>query len=115
MKPELPALPESYYRSHKVLGPAMHKLHVSCRHFAELSLVSMDRPLTLGEKFRHRFHFLICSVCRDFEKQMRSFAELVRASFTGRKTEDPSPDFLASVRGKLEVVAKTDAPENSNR
>jgi hypothetical protein len=116
MKPELPPLPKSYYRAHRVLGPGMHKLHLSCSHFADLSLQSMDRPLTLVEKIRYRIHFILCSVCRNFEKQMRSLSALVRSSFAGQKPETPTPEFLSSVREKLESIAThTDAPEDPNR
>ena len=110
MKSDLPPLPESYCRSHKLLGPGLHKLQVSCRHFADLSLQSMDRPLTLGEKFRRRFHFVICSVCRNFEKQVRSLSALVKASFPDQEVRKPDPEFLSSVRAKLESISRDPNP-----
>jgi hypothetical protein len=66
----------------------------------------MDRPLTHGEKFRRRFHFIICSVCRKFEKQMRSLSALVKASFADQEPRKPDPEFLSSVRAKLESISK---------
>lgn len=110
MNPDLPPLPGSYQRSHRLLGPGLHKLHVSCRHFSDLTLQSMDRPLTRGEKFRSRFHFMICSVCRKFEKQMRSLPALVQASFADQEARKPDPEFLTSVRSKLERISKEPNP-----
>jgi predicted anti-sigma-YlaC factor YlaD len=106
MKPALPPPPESYCRSHKLLGSGLHKLHLSCRHFSDLTLQSMDRPLTPAEKFRCRFHFIMCSVCRKFQKQMRSLSMLVRASFADQEPPKPDPGFLASVRARLESISK---------
>lgn len=106
MKSDLPPPPESYCRSHKLLGSGLYRLHLSCSHFADLSLQSMDRPLSLAEKFRHRLHFIICSVCRKFEKQMHSLTALVRASFADQEPQKPNPEFLLSVRAKLESIAK---------
>ncbi len=84
----------------------MHKLHLSCSHIADLTLQSMDRPLTLGEKIRYYFHYFICPVCRKFEKQMRSLTELIRVSFAGQEPQKPNPEFLSSTRAKLESIFK---------
>lgn len=105
MKSILPPPPESYRRSHKLLGPGLHKLHLSCSHAAEINLQSMDRPLTPGEKVRHWIHYIICPVCRKFEKQMCSLSALVRSSFTEQEPPKPDPGFLSSVRAKLEGIA----------
>lgn len=115
MKPDLPPPPAEYCRNHRVLGPGMHKLGISCRHFAELSLGAMDRPLTLREKFRHHFHYLICSICRGFQKQMLSLTALVRMSVATREAEKPDDDFLRAVRQELTRVAgesEQDGPSN---
>lgn len=62
---------------------------------------AMDRPLTRSEKMRYRFHYLICTICRNFEKQIHALPELVRASFAAQEPAKPDPDFLAAVRAKL--------------
>lgn len=104
MKSALPPPPQSYRRSHKLLGPGLHKLHLSCGQIADISLQSMDRPLTFVEKLRHGFHHLICPVCRKFGKQMRSFSVLVKSSLTEQEPRTPDPEFLSSVRAKLESM-----------
>ena len=116
MKPELPPPPADYCRKHRVLGPGMQKLGISCRHFAELSVEAMDRSLTAREKFRHHFHYLICSICRGFQKQMLSLTALVRMSVATREAEQPDPDFLKAVRQELTRVAdeaENGGPSNS--
>jgi hypothetical protein len=80
-------------------------LDLSCAHFSDLTIQAMDRPLTRGERFRHRFHFIACSVCRKFEQQMRSLPALVRTTFAEQEARKPDPEFLVSVRGKLEGIA----------
>lgn len=65
----------------------------------------MDQPLTLRENIRRRFHFLSCSVCRGFQKQMLSLTALVRMSVATREAEQPDPEFLRAVRQELTRVA----------
>lgn len=106
MKPNLPPPPDAYCNSHKRLGPGLHKLGLSCGHFAELSLKAMDRPLTRREKWRYRCHFLVCAICRNFEKQMLSLHALVNASFSSKEPAQPDPAFLDAVRARLNQEAK---------
>jgi hypothetical protein len=79
---------------------------LSCGQFAELALQAMDRPLTRREKLRYRCHFVICAICRNFEKQMRSLPALVRASFAAKEPAKPDPKFLVAVRAKLSQASE---------
>lgn len=98
--------PSPFYRhAHRVIGPCFHRLGLSCRHFADLTLRSMDQRLTPRERIRRRFHFLSCSVCRGFQKQMVSLTALVRLSVATREAEPPDPEFLRTVRQELTRVA----------
>jgi hypothetical protein len=116
MKPNLPPAPESYRRSHKLLGPALNKLHLSCSHFSELTVVSMDRKLTFGERLSQIIHFCVCGMCRKVVKQMQSLRALVRASFAEETTRQPDPEFLNNLRGKLkEISSETDSTGRPNR
>jgi len=105
MNPKLPPPSPFYRRAHRVIGPCFHRLGLSCRHFADLTLRSMDQPLTFRENIRRRFHFLSCSVCRGFQKQMLSLTALVRMSVATREAEQPDPEFLRAVRQELTRVA----------
>lgn len=111
MKSELPPAPESYRRSHKLLGPVLHKLHMSCHHFSELNLLSMDRRLSLKERIPLLLHFCICGMCRKVTKQMKSLRALVRASVMENQLRQPDPDFIARVRGTLvQIASESDSP-----
>jgi hypothetical protein len=115
MNGNLPPPKAFYVRAHRVLGPCFHRLGVSCRHFAELTLRSMDQRLTLRERIRRRLHFFSCSVCRGFQKQMLSLTALVRMSVSAREAEQPDPDFLRAVRSELTRVAgESDQNGSSN-
>ena len=43
---------------------------ISCQEASHIMSESMDRPLTLGERFRLRFHLLFCHLCRALESQL---------------------------------------------
>ena len=105
MNRNLPPPSPFYRRAHRVMGPCFHRLGLSCRHFADLTLRSMDQPLTLRENLRRQLHFLSCSVCRGFQKQMLSLTALVRMSVATREAEPPDADFLRAVRQELTRVA----------
>ncbi len=110
MNPKPPPPKKFYLRAHRVIGPCFHSLGISCRHFAELTLISIDRPLTLREKFRRALHFISCSVCRGFKRQMDSLTALVRSSFANRETPVPEPEFLSSVRNELTRLSAESPP-----
>jgi hypothetical protein len=116
MKTNLPPAPEDYRRSHKLLGPALNKLHLSCGHFSELTVLAMDRRLSFGERFRSFVHFCVCGMCRKVVRQMRSLRALVRASVMQEQSRRPDPEFLATLRDKLkEISSGTDSSGEPNR
>lgn len=115
MKTNLPPAPESYRRSHRLLAPVLNRMHLSCSHFSELTVLSMDRRLSFGERLRHILHFCICGMCRKVVKQMQSIRALVRASIIDGQSSQPDPEFLASLRGKLkEISGEADSSGGSN-
>ncbi len=88
-----------------MLAPVLKLLHMSCNHYSDLTLQSMDRPLDFGEKLRLRLHYLACSMCRDFQKQMNALSALVKSTFASQEPAKPAPAFLETVRGKLTEIA----------
>lgn len=116
MKTNLPPAPQAYRRSHKLLGPGLNKLNLSCSHFSELTVLSMDRRLTLGERISQILHFCVCGMCRKVVKQMQSLRALVRASITEEATRQPDPEFLTNLRVKLkEISNETDSSGGTNK
>ena len=50
---------------------------LSCKKFTQLSSMSMEKPLSLREKFQYRFHFCLCFTCRRFERQIRTLQKVL--------------------------------------
>lgn len=113
MNPDSVPPPRSYRASHKVLGKPMHGLGLSCRHFAELVVESLDRELTRREAMRYRIHASLCAICRGFRDQMQALRVLVRHAVPEQAVPPLDPDFLASTRAKLEAAA-AESPDPSS-
>ncbi|WP_200271849.1 hypothetical protein [Luteolibacter pohnpeiensis] len=64
--------------SHWILGLPLKWLGISCRDFALLASLEMDRKLTRAEKFRMRFHGAICQFCRELPEQFNQLRQLAR-------------------------------------
>lgn len=50
----------------------------NCRQITQLLSEGMDRPLTLTERLRLRFHLLLCSGCANFARQMQVLRNVAR-------------------------------------
>jgi len=55
-----------WYRKLAGVFPALF----SCRRYTELASRSMDEKLGPSEMIFHRFHHIICMVCRRFKRQI---------------------------------------------
>lgn len=66
--------------------PMMKVLGMSCRHFAELCSLRLDRPLGFWEDVRFRCHGLMCHLCRLLPKQLKHLRALVH----GLACDDPA-------------------------
>jgi Putative zinc-finger len=51
---------------------------LTCKQASELLSQSLDRPLTWGERFRLRFHLLICKFCKRFWQQIFELRDAIR-------------------------------------
>lgn len=74
----------------------MVRLIHDCRSNTELSSLSLDRPLTLGEQIKHRAHLLVCQRCRLFLAQQRmiDLAFKVMQSEEFESTSSPNPTIV---------------------
>ncbi len=52
---------------------------MSCQRASVLMSQKMDRPLSRSERISLRFHLLMCSGCRRFDRQMGSLRQLSKA------------------------------------
>ena len=51
---------------------------LTCKQASQLLSQSLDRPLTRGERFRLRFHLLICRFCKRFGQQIVGLCTAIR-------------------------------------
>jgi predicted anti-sigma-YlaC factor YlaD len=56
---------------------------LNCRQATQLMSLAMDRKLGVRQKLGLRFHLMMCSGCRNFNRQMDFLRQGVR-KFTGR-------------------------------
>lgn len=100
------------------MGPLMKMAGLSCRHFAELCSHELDRPLTRGERFRFRFHAMMCRLCRLLPHQFACLGEaLARCHVPESPAEGeakPGATLDAAARERilrsLEAVSEKDGP-----
>jgi len=111
---KLPPPPSDYRKSHEKIGGWLYRRRLSCQHFTELSLVAADRPLGIGEHARRLAHFLVCSVCRKFNKQMKVLRHLVRLYVIGLTKTSPSERFLQQLRDQLATQAANQPSTSKN-
>ncbi|MGB8517549.1 MAG: zf-HC2 domain-containing protein [Gallionella sp.] len=53
-------------------------LFLNCKQNTELLSQSQDRPATAREKWAMRLHLLVCSGCRNFDKQLAFIRKAAR-------------------------------------
>lgn len=51
---------------------------LTCKQASELLSQSLDRPLTLSERFGLRLHLLICKFCKRFWQQIFELRDAIR-------------------------------------
>jgi hypothetical protein len=51
---------------------------LTCKQTSQLLSQSLDRPLTGGERFRLRFHLLLCKLCKRFGQQIVGLRNAIR-------------------------------------
>lgn len=88
-----PPPPRAYRLMQAMMGPMMKHFGLSCRQFAELCSLRMDRPLTFSESLRYRFHAMMCGICRRLPAQFEAICSALH-SCESAETEVPIPDSL---------------------
>lgn len=59
----------------------MIPMMITCKKAAELTCQGMDRPLSLWETLRLRFHVLMCAACKGFQRQNEALHRLFEQRF----------------------------------
>ena len=83
-----------------------------CQQASKLVSDAYERRLALGERLRLRWHLLICSMCRAYERDIRRIESALR-KLHGIPPEDVS--LPEQERQRISKALKTDTPQgNSN-
>ena len=90
---------------HRILGPILYTLGLSCREFTELAARRMDEKLTTCESLRFRTHWIICSVCRQLPRQLENLSLWIRESLHADAPTTP-PESLARIKRALDEEQK---------
>ena len=56
---------------------------LNCEQATALISAAQERPLTLREKMGLRFHIMMCSGCRNFERNVNSMRKAMRQFANG--------------------------------
>jgi len=81
---------------------------LNCHKATRLMSESQDRPLSLGERLSLGFHTLMCSGCRNCEKQLHF---LRRASQHFVKEQHPDRESSDETRAPSERKSQNDEPQ----
>ena len=93
-----------------LLGPVMKPMRLSCRDFAELCSLKLDRPLTFSESFRYHFHALMCGVCRRLPRQFDAIRDAMDTCYVCSETDsDIAEEELRAVNDTEEAPLGNDA------
>jgi len=88
-----PPRPSLGYRLMQAMaGPALKRMRLSCREFAFLCSLRMDRPLSFSERLRFRLHATMCGLCRLLPRQL----EAIRSTVRSRSAAEPGEGCEAS-------------------
>lgn len=82
--------PLRYRMMHAVMCPVMKLFGLSCRQFAELASVRMDRPLRKLESLRFLFHRAMCGLCRRLPGQLANLRTIIRCVCQADLEEKPA-------------------------
>ncbi|MBI2313110.1 MAG: zf-HC2 domain-containing protein [Betaproteobacteria bacterium] len=61
---------------------------LSCKEVTHLVSESLDRKLSISERFRMQLHFRICAYCRNFRRQMTFLRQACRRLAEGKAPFD---------------------------
>lgn len=60
---------------------------INCKQATRLLSEKQDRPLSAREKMALKFHTMMCSACRNFDKQMSALSVFSRSYINGKESD----------------------------
>ncbi|MHB1286534.1 MAG: anti-sigma factor family protein [Leptospirales bacterium] len=84
------------------------KIHslMSCREISALASASLDRSLSLQERFILRAHLLFCRACHAYSRQIRLIEKIIRTRLKNLETLSESPDNGLAEAARARILAK---------
>jgi hypothetical protein len=61
---------------------------LNCKRASQLISQSLDRRLTLGERFALKFHLIICKYCKRFSQQVNTLRIAIRQMVSAVENDD---------------------------
>lgn len=66
----------------------MKSIMMNCKEATKLLSEKRDRPLSSKEKTSLKFHTMMCSACRNFDKQMDSISVFSQSYIKGKDDDE---------------------------
>ena len=80
-------------------------LKMNCEHSTVLHSKSMDTSLNFSEKFRLKFHLIMCKMCQTYAKQIEFISENVKEK--NSENEKMNPDAKNRLKQALNSKLKS--------
>jgi hypothetical protein len=74
---------------------------LDCKQASQIISQSLDRPLTMRERFALKLHLLICVYCKRFSQQMQTLRVAIK-QMTASIENDNSIEMPAATKHRIE-------------
>ena len=61
---------------------------LSCKNASQIISQSLDRPLTMRERFALKLHLLICKYCKQFSQQLHAIRVALKLASSAIENDD---------------------------
>jgi hypothetical protein len=83
---------------------------LSCKQASQLISTSLDRPLTLRERFVLSFHLVICKYCKRFSKQLQSMRVAIKQMVASIEN-DNTIEIPTAAKNRIAALVKANSPQ----
>jgi len=74
---------------------------LTCKEISKLISESLDRELPLRERIGVKFHLMMCSLCRTYNRQMHALRSTIHRSSDAVPPEHLSPEARKRIKKSL--------------
>jgi hypothetical protein len=79
---------------------------LSCKDASKIISQSLDRKLTMGERFNLKLHLLICKYCKYFSQQLQTLRVAVKANVYAVEN-DNTIEMSAEAKNRIAAMVET--------